>query len=141
MSNIAEVKKAVTAFEDLLKYTEEHLSAEAIEDLQRQLTVLHGVVDLADMEIPEDPTTGRRGLPSISVSGVPFWPLDMRPEDVRPREIAHSASHICRYNGQAPRFLSVAEHTLRVAALAVYLAPVYWLSNTNTASRSNLSTT
>ncbi|MCW5954402.1 MAG: hypothetical protein KIT69_19295, partial [Propionibacteriaceae bacterium] len=39
-----------------------------------------------------------------------FWPLDPRPEEVVPEDIAHALSLICRYGGHATRFYSVAEH-------------------------------
>jgi hypothetical protein len=43
-------------------------------------------------------------------TGRPFWPLDPRPEDVDPLDIAAALSMICRYGGHTHRFYSVAEH-------------------------------
>lgn len=43
-------------------------------------------------------------------TGGRFWPLDPRPEEVVPEDIAHALSLICRYGGHATRFYSVAEH-------------------------------
>lgn len=43
-------------------------------------------------------------------SGRRFYPLDPRPEDIEPGDIAHALSLICRYAGHVSRFYSVAEH-------------------------------
>ena len=48
-------------------------------------------------------------------SGVQFWPLDPRPEDVRLEDIAWSLSHQCRYAGHCAFFYSVAQHSVMVA--------------------------
>lgn len=45
-------------------------------------------------------------------SGRKFYPLDPRPEDIDPVDIAHALSLLCRYNGHVDRFYSVAEHCL-----------------------------
>lgn len=50
-----------------------------------------------------------------SVKGRRIYPLDPRPEDVDIEEIAHSLSHICRFNGHVPGgHYSVAEHSVYV---------------------------
>lgn len=43
-------------------------------------------------------------------SGVQYYPLDPRVEDVRIEDIAHSLSLQCRFNGHSKFFYSVAEH-------------------------------
>ena len=43
-------------------------------------------------------------------SGAAFYPMDPRPEDVDPEDIAHALSLLCRYGGHVDRFYSVAEH-------------------------------
>lgn len=43
-------------------------------------------------------------------SGSRFYPLDIRIEDIKPRDIAHALSLLCRYGGHVDRFYSVAEH-------------------------------
>jgi hypothetical protein len=43
-------------------------------------------------------------------SGRRFYPMDARPEDVDPGDIAHALAMLCRYNGHVDRFYSVAEH-------------------------------
>lgn len=48
-------------------------------------------------------------------SGKQFWPLDPRSEDLDIRDIAHSLSLQCRFNGHCSEFYSVAEHSVRVA--------------------------
>ena len=52
----------------------------------------------------------RRGDWMQTYTGRAFYPLDPRPEDVDPIDIAHALSLICRYGGHAKRFYSVAEH-------------------------------
>jgi hypothetical protein len=48
--------------------------------------------------------------------GKQFWPLAPRAEDLDIRDIAHSLSLQCRFNGHCRVFYSVAEHSVRVAA-------------------------
>lgn len=57
----------------------------------------------------------RIGSCSISVSGSRFWPLDVRPGDINPLDIAKALSNICRYGGHVPCFYSVAQHSVLVA--------------------------
>lgn len=60
----------------------------------------------------------RRGDWMQTHSGLRFYPLDPRPEDIRIEDIAHALPMICRFNGHCSRFYSVAEHSLNVAAFA-----------------------
>lgn len=43
-------------------------------------------------------------------SGLRFYPLDPRPEDVDMGDVSHALAHLCRYAGHVDRFYSVAEH-------------------------------
>ena len=43
-------------------------------------------------------------------SGGRFYPLDPRPDEIDPEDIAHALSLLCRYGGHVDRFYSVAEH-------------------------------
>lgn len=54
----------------------------------------------------------RRGDWMQTRTGRAFWPLDPRPEEVDPFDIAHALSMICRFGGHTDRFYSVAEHCL-----------------------------
>jgi len=47
--------------------------------------------------------------------GKQFWPLAPRPQDLDIRDIAHSLSLQCRFNGHCREFYSVADHSVRVA--------------------------
>lgn len=50
-------------------------------------------------------------------SGIAFWPLDPRPEEILIEDIAHSLSLLCRFGGHCSRFYSVAEHSVHVSRL------------------------
>ena len=50
-------------------------------------------------------------------SGVAFWPLDPRPEEIRIEDIAHALAHQCRFSGHTREFYSVAEHSVRVSLM------------------------
>lgn len=59
---------------------------------------------------------GRRAGDWIQMnSGIAFWPLDPRADEVRIEDIAHSLSLLCRFGGHCRRFYSVAEHSVHVA--------------------------
>ena len=50
-------------------------------------------------------------------TGRRFYPLDPAAGDFDVRDIAHSLSMLCRFNGHCLRFYSVAEHSVRVSRL------------------------
>lgn len=52
-------------------------------------------------------------------TGLAFYPLDPRPEEVDIEDIAHALSLQCRYTGHVNTFYSVAEHCVH----ASYLVP------------------
>lgn len=52
----------------------------------------------------------RKGAWMQCYSGTRFFPIDPRPEEVDPVDIAHALSLACRYGGHVKRFYSVAEH-------------------------------
>jgi hypothetical protein len=51
-------------------------------------------------------------------TGRKFWPLDPTPEELDMEDIAHALSLVCRFTGHTYCFYSVADHSLRVSALA-----------------------
>lgn len=57
----------------------------------------------------------RRGEWFMSASGRRFWPLDPRPADVHPGDIAHGLSMLCRFCGHVRSFYSVAQHSVLVS--------------------------
>lgn len=58
----------------------------------------------------------RPGVPMSTWTGVAFYPLDPRPEEVNIIDIARALSNAARYNGMC-RFYSVAEHSVLVSRL------------------------
>jgi hypothetical protein len=60
--------------------------------------------------------------------GRQFWPLDPRPEEVHIDDIAHALSNMCRFAGHCREFYSVAEHCVRVSALANAAEPEHALA-------------
>ena len=50
----------------------------------------------------------------LTYSGRRFYPLDPRPEDVDPIDIAHSLSNQCRYTGHTKFHYSVATHSVLI---------------------------
>ncbi|KRQ11906.1 phosphohydrolase [Bradyrhizobium pachyrhizi] len=57
----------------------------------------------------------RKGDWMQTFSGLQFWPLDPRANEVRIQDIAAGLSKLCRYGGQSLRFYSVAEHCVHMA--------------------------
>ena len=73
---------------------------------------------LLHVEIVNARREGRRAGDWIQMhSGVAFWPLDPRADEVRIEDIAHSLSLLCRFGGHCRRFYSVAEHSVFVAQM------------------------
>lgn len=48
----------------------------------------------------------------FTYSGVQFWPLDPRIEDINLEDIAHGLAHTCRWGGHSRVFYSVAQHSI-----------------------------
>lgn len=63
----------------------------------------------------DSPTDWVRGDWIQTFTGRAFYPLDPRPEDIDPADIAHSLSLQCRFGGHVRDFYSVAEHCVRMA--------------------------
>lgn len=60
----------------------------------------------------------RRGDWMQTYTGLEFYPLDPRVEDIRIDDIASALSKACRYSGHCIRFYSVAEHCVHIASKA-----------------------
>lgn len=48
-------------------------------------------------------------------TGIAFYPLDPKPDEIDIRDIAHALSNTCRFTGHVKKFYSVAEHCIHVA--------------------------
>lgn len=59
----------------------------------------------------------RKGDWIQTYSGIEYYPLDPRPDEVLIEDISHALSNICRYAGHTSRFYSVAEHSILVSKL------------------------
>lgn len=59
----------------------------------------------------------RKGNWFQTYTGIAFWPLDPRPEEVCIEDIAHPLSMQCRYNGHCREFYSVAQHSVLVSSI------------------------
>lgn len=70
-----------------------------------------------DQMDPETTKDDHRRVSIATYSGVEFFPLDPRPEDVRLFDIAHALSMKCRYTGHCHQFFSVAQHSVMVSQM------------------------
>jgi hypothetical protein len=67
--------------------------------------------ELADwLRVVREREEQTRGDWMQTFTGRRFYPMDPRPEEVDPADIAHALSLLCRYGGHLDRFYSVAEH-------------------------------
>lgn len=57
----------------------------------------------------------RKGDWIQTFTGVKFYPLDPRVEEIKLEDIAHSLANQCRYTGHCLQFYSVAQHCVLVA--------------------------
>lgn len=56
----------------------------------------------------------RKGNWIETYTGIHFYPLDPREEEISIIDIAHALSLICRFNGHCKHFYSVAQHSVNV---------------------------
>lgn len=59
----------------------------------------------------------RKGDWCQTFTGRQYWPLDPRPEDIDPVDVAHHLAMLCRYTGACRTFYSVAEHSVYVSQI------------------------
>lgn len=57
----------------------------------------------------------RKGGWTNTFTGMHFWPIDPRPEEIVIEDIAHGLALMNRYNGQTPKPYSVAQHSVIVS--------------------------
>jgi len=96
-------------------------------ELSKVVGALYGLVgEMNAAAQPDDPINAKyrsrmREEGFMTYSGVMFYPFDPKPEEVRHTDIVQGLVNECRYNGQVPRHLSVAEHSIKVAAITEHL--------------------
>lgn len=77
---------------------------------------VYRVLSWADGQPPEfEPANDneqRNGDWMQTVSGIQFWPLDPRPDEVLIEDIAHALGMQCRYGGHSSIHYSVAQHSV-----------------------------
>lgn len=61
--------------------------------------------------------TDRIGDWCQTATGIAFWPLDPRVEEVCDEDIAHALSMQCRFGGHCSTFYSIAEHSVRLSLI------------------------
>lgn len=54
-------------------------------------------------------------------TGIDFWPLDPRADEIVLEDIAHALSRICRFNGHSQVHYSVAQHAVIVSHLVPWV--------------------
>ena len=95
-----------------------------LEKLEEQHPIMSGFNSLQDRKEPavrfwlrnlrlED--APQRGAWIQTYTGLKFYPLGARPEEVHVEDIAHALSMLCRFNGHLEKFYSVAEHSVYVS--------------------------
>ena len=70
-----------------------------------------------DQKDPAIKKDDHRRASIATYSGIEFFPLDARVEDVRIFDIAHATGMKCRYTGQCHQFYSVAQHAVFVSEI------------------------
>lgn len=108
--------------EEILAAREEEwgVSASLVQRARLDLGLAAKAATLAAEAYPDTP--GRWGGYCLTRTGVKFYPLDPRPEEVEPEDIAHALAARNRFSGMTSRAYSVGAHTLRVAAMARVIA-------------------
>lgn len=82
---------------------------------------------IAEMAHPDDEINAKyrsrmRRESARTLTGVFFFPYDPHADEVRHNDVVAGLVNNCRFNGQVPRHYSVAEHSIKVAAVAEHLA-------------------
>jgi hypothetical protein len=69
------------------------------------------------------PPDAARGNWMQTHTGQRFYPLDPRPDEIHPADVARALSMTCRFGGHVRRFYSVAEHCVLMARTAMLTHP------------------
>ena len=99
-----------------------HLAEQLLGKSNESIGAFVQAAELAVAASPPGASAGRMGGYILTFTGIRFWPLDPRPEDVCPVDIAHALAAKARFGGHTKRVYNVAAHSLRVANMAQVMA-------------------
>lgn len=126
------VRRLMTAVDELyeLVLTRRHLSEIGGQSLVAASSALGAALEtMEESAEPDDEINAKyrsrmRNEYILTVSGIEFFVFDPKPEEVFYLDILTGLTNTCRFAGQLPRFLSVAEHSIKVAAIAEHIITV-----------------
>jgi hypothetical protein len=119
VTRLEHLANALTSLNEIVNMRK-HLPGEAVSALAAQASTLVGEMRAAvepDDEINAKYRSRMRDEYCITASGRRFYIFDPKADEVGHLDIVTGLANECRYSGQVPRFYSVAEHSIKVAAM------------------------
>ena len=126
---VARLDSMATALQDLCSLAElrSHLPSEELKLLTLSAHRLVGEMNAAAQ--PDDHINAKyrsrmRNECCLTLSGQKFYIYDPKPEEVRHADLLAGLMHASRWAGQTTRFMSVMEHSIKVAAVVEYMVMI-----------------